>query len=214
MHLALAAVLTLAAPSPAASKRPITETDLFRFVWVADPRLSPDGTQVAFVRVTVDAKKEGYDTAIWMVPVDGSQPARAFTSGPRDSAPRWSPDGKTIAFLRSGLKDDGKREPAQVHLIGAQGGEARAVSDVPQGAGAPAWSPDGKSLAFTCPANAKDLEKARRKKTGEKDKDDEHESDVRVITRSAYRADGSGYVDSARPGHVWILDLPAEGQTA
>src|SRR5262245_10547683 len=163
MHLALAALLTLAAQSPSAARRTITETDLFRFAWVADPRVSPDGTQVAFVRVTVDAKKEGYDTAIWLVPADGSQPARAFTSGPRDSAPRWSPDGKTIAFLRAGMKD-GKREPAQLHLIGGQGGEARAVSDVPQGAGPPAWSPDGKSIAFTCPANAKDLEKARRKK--------------------------------------------------
>ena len=221
MHLALAAVLALAAP--AASKRPITETDLFRFVWVADPRVSPDGSQVAFVRVTVDAKKEGYDTAIWMVPADGSQPARAFTSGPRDSAPRWSPDGRTIAFLRAEVKD-GKPEPAQIHLIGARGGEARVISDVPRGAGPPAWSPDGKSIAFTCPANASDLEKARRKKAGEKDKpptggpdgdkEDERESDVRVITRSTYRADGSGYVDTSRPDHVWILDLPAEGGTA
>jgi dipeptidyl aminopeptidase/acylaminoacyl peptidase len=214
MHLALAALLAVAAQSPAA-RRPITETDLFRFVWVADPRVSPDGTQVAFVRVTVDAKKEGYDTAIWMVPADGSQQARPFTAGPRDSAPRWSPDGKAIAFLRAGMKD-GKREPAQIHLIGAQGGEARAISDVPQGAGAPAWSPDGKSIAFLCGANAKDLEKARRRKAGEKEKegDEDRESDVRVITRSVYRADGGGYVDWERPDHVWILEVPADGKVA
>jgi dipeptidyl aminopeptidase/acylaminoacyl peptidase len=207
MHLALAALLTLAAQSPAATRRPITETDLFRFVWLADPRVSPDGTQVAFVRVTVDARKEGYDTAIWMVPADGSQAARPFTSGPRDSAPRWSPDGKTIAFLRAHL-EDGKRKPPQIHLIGAQGGEGRVLTEVAQGAGAPAWSPDGKQIAFTCGANAKDLEKARRKKAGEKESEDERETDVRVITRSAYRADGNGYVDDARPDHVWILDVP------
>jgi len=223
MHLVLAAAaLTLAGPA-AAARRPITETDLFRFVWVADPRISPDGTQVTFVRVTVDAKKEGYDTAIWMVPADGSRPARPFTSGPSDSAPRWSPDGKTIAFLRASLKD-GKREPPQIHLIGAHGGEARAVSDLAQGAGAPAWSPDGRTLAFTGSANAKDLAKARRQKAGEKpptggpagdkEKEDERESDVRVITRSVYRSDGSGYLDSTRPDHVWILDVPADGQTA
>ena len=38
----------------AAEKRLITETDLFQFVWIADPQISPDGRQVAFVRVTVE----------------------------------------------------------------------------------------------------------------------------------------------------------------
>lgn len=188
-------------PAQAAEKRFIGDADLFRFVWVADPRISPDGTQVAFVRVTVDAKKEGYDTAIWMVPADGREPARPFTAGPRDSAPRWSPDGKTVAFLRAALKD-GKPEPAQIHLIAARGGEARAISDLPRAAGAPAWSPDGRSLAFTCDASAKDLEKKGKK-------DDERESDVRVITRSVYRFDGAGYLDATRPDHVWLLDVPA-----
>jgi dipeptidyl aminopeptidase/acylaminoacyl peptidase len=210
---ALAAVL-LALPAAAAERRLITETDLFRFVWIADPRISPDGRQVAFVRVTVDAKKEGYDTAIWMVPADGSEPARVFTSGPRDSAPRWSRDGRTLAFLRAPLKD-GARAPAQLHLIGARGGEARALTDLPRGAGAPAWSPDGKSLAFVSTTTAGDLEKARRKKeAGGTGDESERESDVRVITRSAFRRDGSGYVDSGRPGHVWLLDVPAEGQAA
>jgi dipeptidyl aminopeptidase/acylaminoacyl peptidase len=208
----------LAVPGPAAAeKRAITETDLFRFVWVADPRISPDGKRVAFTRVTVDAQKEGYDTAIWIVPADGSEPARPFTAGPRDSAPRWSPDGKSLAFLRAGLKD-GKPEPPQIHLIPAGGGEARAVSDVPRGAGPPAWSPDGRSLAFVCTANPGDVEKEAKKKEapGEKDGKDEEEreSDVRVITRSVYRFDGRGYLDPERPGHVWVLDLPAEGGTA
>src|SRR4029079_12597299 len=93
--LALALAAGGGRPTRAADRRFISDTDVFRFVWVADPRISPDGTQVAFVRVTVNAKKEGYDTAIWMVPADGSAPARAFTAGPHDSAPRWSPDGRT-----------------------------------------------------------------------------------------------------------------------
>ena len=161
--LLAAAVLGLAVPGLAADKRKITETDLFRFVWVADPQISPDGKRVAFVRVTVNAKKEGYDTAVWIVPTDASEPARAFTAGPRDSSPRWSPDGTTLAFLRSASKD-GKPEPPQIHVIPAGGGEARGVTDLPRGAGAPVWSPDGESLAFTSPANAKDLEKKAKRK--------------------------------------------------
>ena len=46
----------------AADKRNITEKDLFDFVWVGDTQVSPDGSRVAFVRVTVNEKKEGYKT--------------------------------------------------------------------------------------------------------------------------------------------------------
>src|SRR4051812_18759622 len=94
---ALAAVLLLAAPQAvSAAKRPITETDLFKFVWIADPEISPDGRQVAFVRVTVNEKKDGYSTALWIAPTDGSEPPRPFTSGPADNSPRWSPDNSRL----------------------------------------------------------------------------------------------------------------------
>jgi len=56
-----------------AQKRNITEKDLFNFVWAGDTQISPDGSRVAFVRVTVNQKKDGYDTAIWSVL---PQPAR------------------------------------------------------------------------------------------------------------------------------------------
>ena len=67
--LALASVPSLAA----AAARPLTETDMFRFTWVADPQISPDGRRVAFVRVTVNDKKDGYDTAIWTVDTEGGR---------------------------------------------------------------------------------------------------------------------------------------------
>jgi dipeptidyl aminopeptidase/acylaminoacyl peptidase len=63
--------------SPAfAQKRNITEKDLFDFVWIGDPQVSPDGSRVAFVRVTVNEKKEGYDTSIWTVPISGGDQPR------------------------------------------------------------------------------------------------------------------------------------------
>jgi dipeptidyl aminopeptidase/acylaminoacyl peptidase len=197
------AVLQAAPPPPA--RRPIAETDLFRFVWVADPQMSPDGAEVAFVRVTVNKKKDGYETALWIVPADGSAPARPFTGGPRDSAPRWSPDGRRLAFLRAGEKD-GKAQPAQVHLIDRAGSEARALTDLPKGAGSPAWSPTGRAIAFTSTTSAADLAGPR--------PEGERESDVRVITSAVYRWNGRGYLDASRPTHVWIVDVPVNGDAA
>src|SRR3954469_15878210 len=164
---ALVAALLLAAPSTLhAAKRPIAETDLFKFVWTADPRISPDGKQVVYVRVTVSEKKDGYDTALWIVPADGSEPPRPFTSGPHDSSPRWSPDGSRVAFVRSAEKDG-----SQIQLISTRGGEAVALTSLPKGAGNPVWSPDGKTIAFASSANEQDLKKWRTRKEKEaKDK--------------------------------------------
>ena len=58
LFILVAAFASLAAWPTAAERRPITENDLFKFVWIADPQISPDGSQVAFVRVSVDEKKD------------------------------------------------------------------------------------------------------------------------------------------------------------
>lgn len=47
----------LAQPAVAQTKRSITDKDLFRFQWIGDPQVSPDGSHVVFVRVTVNEKK-------------------------------------------------------------------------------------------------------------------------------------------------------------
>src|SRR5579864_2149042 len=103
--LVVALALSAAALGAAPAQRPISELDLFRFVWVADPEISPDGARIAFVRVTVDAKREGYDTSLWIVDSAGGTP-RPLTAGHRDSGPRWSPDGRQLLFRR-GTEDDG-----------------------------------------------------------------------------------------------------------
>ena len=130
----------------AQSKRPITETDLFQFTWIGDPQVSPDGSRVVFVRVNVNAKKDGYDSALFVAATSGDEQPRRLTAGPRDSSPQWSPDGSSLAFVR-GLEQDGKRLPPQLFLLSMRGGEPLQLTDLPKGAASPkcsASSPPGK----------------------------------------------------------------------
>src|ERR1700726_5091388 len=151
-----------------AQKRNITEKDLCDFVWIGDPQVSADGSRVAFVRVTVNEKKEGYNTSIWSVPTTGNEAPHQLTEGDHDSTPRWSPDGKYLVFVRATEKD-GKPEPPQLSILPMAGGDSFSFTDLPKGAGNPVWSPDGKMIAFTSDANAEDLAKQQKKKKKEEE---------------------------------------------
>jgi len=213
--LVFVAVTLLAAfgISPAlAQKRSITEKDLFNFVWVGDPQISPDGSRVAFVRVTVNEKKDGYNTAIWTVsPTTGE--SRQLTTGPRDSSPRWSPDGRFLVFVRVTEKD-GRPDQPQLFMLALAGGDSFQFTTLPRGAGNPQWSPDGKTIAFVNGANPEEIAKMAPRPGASPSPTPspaEHESDVRVITRAVYRANGAGYLDTKHPQHIWIIAAPGNG---
>ena len=196
-RVALSALFCFGITLVAADRRPIFETDIYSFQWLANPRISPDGSQIVYVHVAVNAKHDGYETALWIVPSSGG-PARQLTSGPRDSSPQWSPDGKTLAFARAPEKD-GKPQPPQIYLLAMEGGEARPLTDLPKGASGPMWSPDGRAIAFSSDTITADFDKK---------KDAEEKSDVRVITNAVYRMNGSGYMEPDRPNHIWTIEVP------
>jgi len=198
-----------------AQKRNITEKDLFNFVWIADPQVAPDGSRVAFVRVTVNARKDGYDTAIWTVSTSGGEPHQ-MTAGPRDSSPRWSPDGQSLCFVRA-PETNGRVEPPQLFMLSMQGGEAFQFTSVARGAGNPQWSPDGKMISFSNGATAEEIAKAAPRPSPSPgpspgaSPSPERESDVRVITRAVYRNNDAGYLDFKHPGHIWVVAAPHTG---
>ena len=178
-----------------AEKRLITAPDLYSFHWLADPQISPDGSAIIYTYVSVTPKHDGYESSLWIVATSGGAP-RQITAGSHDSGARWSPDGRRIAFLRATEKD-GKPEPAQIFILRMDGGEARQLTNLAKGASAPEWSPDGHTIAFSSTTDPKDA-----------DHKDEEKSDVRVITRAAYRLNGAGYFDTKHPTHVWTVQAP------
>ncbi len=187
--------------------RMLTPEDLYALKLAGDPRISPDGTRIAYVRIAMDRDSYEYRRTIWMVPTAGGE-ARQFTSGPNDTSPRWSPDGKTLAFLRAPAgdvkpaneqeRDRGKGKP-QIWVMPADGGEARQLTYLRHGAGAPMWSPDSTTLAFA--AETGELDDAEANDAALHDK---RVPKVRTIDRLWYRIDGHGYNYDLR-AHLFIV---------
>lgn len=136
-------VATVSAAEPA--KRTITHQDLWLMKRVGAPVPSPDGKWAVFgvTSPAYDAKEQSSD--LWIVPVDGSAPARQLTQTKAgESGAAWSPDSTRIAFS---AKREGD-EVAQLYVLSLAGGEAERMTSLTLGARQPKWSPDGKTLLF------------------------------------------------------------------
>src|SRR5258708_32896153 len=119
-------------PQPGAAKRSITEKDLFNFVWIADPQVSPDGSRAVFTRVVTDEKHTGQATSIWMVATSGDEDPLRMTNGKHDAHPRSSPDGRRIAIVSGAEKDDSSiQRPTQIAILSPPCRGARIITALP-----------------------------------------------------------------------------------
>ena len=192
---ALCAALWLVA-SPASAQRPVTIDDVLGIRVVRDTVIAPDGSAVLFtVRAWHDATQEGRKdsrTHVWRAPADGRSPARQVTYGEKgDSLPAWSPDGRHISFVSARGQRAGKEPVAQIWLMRTDGGEAWPLTDGPDDVQQYAWSPDSTTLAFTHVDSQSDDERA-------------------TIER---RDDERRYEHTARPVHLWVVDLATRAVT-
>ena len=155
IELVMLALYVLVGVARAEEKRAIQPADLVDIRGVRDVQISPDSKRVAFV-VTEPADpakpQQPRDTNIWVVPTDGSEPARLFAASPKnDSSPRWSPDGRYLAFLSNRGKPWGEEKEAknQLFLMRTDGGEAEQLTNLKGEVLALRWSADSKMIACT-----------------------------------------------------------------
>jgi dipeptidyl aminopeptidase/acylaminoacyl peptidase len=139
---AVIALSALAVAPHAQGRRAINVHDLLSLQRISDPKISPDGSLVAYTVSTPDREANRLVRNIWIVPTTGGEPRQLTTSG-KDGSARWSPDGKRLAFTstRGGTQ--------QIYFIALVGGEASRLTSLSGGAENIAWSPDGANLAFT-----------------------------------------------------------------
>ncbi len=167
--------------------------DIYELVNAGDPRISPDGSRIAFVVTAVDRESNEYRGAIWVAPLDGSAKPRQFTSGERrDSTPRWSPDGKWLAFASNRGED---KTPMNLYVIPAEGGESRKLTDQKESVEEIAWAPDSKRVAFV--ARVRDEAYAE---------EDDKKRAPRRFTRVFHKLDSVGFTGDRRK-HLFVVEL-------
>jgi len=180
-------IFGLPAPGFAQTVKPaLKPLDVFDMQWVADPKVSPDGRSIAYVRKSFDIKTDRPRGVVWLVGSDGRN-ARPLSSAASSTSPRWSPDGTRIAYL--GKEADGS---TQLFVYWAESGATAAISNFTESPAGLAWSPDGRWLAFTMPVPAE--RKPLRVELPEAPKSAKWADPPKLIDRMVFRVDGEGYL--------------------
>jgi dipeptidyl aminopeptidase/acylaminoacyl peptidase len=184
-------------------RRPMKIDDLFSLKRISDPRISPDGSMIAYVITNVDLDANKTSSDIWLWTKGADAPKQLTTSGKKDRRPRFSPDGKSILF------ESNRSGSNQLWLLSLSGGEAKQLTHISTGASNATWAPDGKHIAFVSSVYPefsnkpfKEADAANKKKEEEKEKSPVK---AKVFTKLFFRHWDS-YVEDKRE-HLFVFSI-------
>ncbi|MGH7541725.1 MAG: prolyl oligopeptidase family serine peptidase [Gemmatimonadota bacterium] len=209
LGLPLAPAASVAGQAAAAVQEPelrssdrFEPADVFQLEWAADPQISPDGSQVVYVRSSNDIMRDRTQAEIWIVRWDGTNHRPVVTGPASYSSPRWSPDGSKLLYVST---DENRKR--QLFLRWMDTGETAKLTNLQESPGGLSWSPDGRWIAFSMfvPEETEPFASMPAAPEGA-----EWAPKPKVYTELFYRGDGQGFFE---PGHDHVFVLPAEGGT-
>jgi Tol biopolymer transport system component len=125
-----------------------------------EPVFSPDGSQIAFARITGTSPSNTQLSAIYVVNTDGTQLRQIVAALPGLEHPDWSPDSRWVSFNIAPDAVDGHASGSVlgVHPNG-KGLRVLRESTTQFGFFKPVWSPDGRKLLTGCHDNQAQIDK-------------------------------------------------------
>ena len=176
--------------------------DVFDLEWASDPRVSPDGKTIVYVRKSNDIMKDRERSNLWQVSTDGSDHRPLYSGLNSIKSPRWSSNGEKLAFISNNTGSQ------QIHVRWFDSGDTAVISQLQASPSNLSWSPDGKWLAFTMNVKVptKSIAEPRAKPEGAT-----WAKKPITVTTTRYQYDGQGIVEPAYR-HVFIV--PADGGTS
>ena len=169
-----------------AASRLTPERAIYDLRTASTPRISPEGTRIAFILGETSRETDKPSSHVWIIDPDGANARQLTRTGTSHSSPAWSPDGQALAFVS---QRDGSK-PNAICLLPTDGGEARELARHRAMPGSLAWSPDGSTLAYTLPIDPDN--------PGEDERDKDAPPPVRVVRRIDYKQDNRGFLNDTR----------------
>lgn len=203
--LSSALLYTVPAVASTTTSQYFEAEDIFALEYASEVQISPDGSQIVYVRASNDIMTDSTRNSLWLLDVKTGKQLPMFADNFNYSQPRWSPDGKKLAFISN---VSGSR---QIHLHYLAENKTAQLSRLPQSPANLSWSPDGTQLAFTMNVAASEADVKKRVKKVKKPEGAKWSESAVVLDRARYQADGQGFL---KPQFRQIFVLPATGGSA
>lgn len=201
MRTAVLTALVLGLYPLAAPAAPVAPEDLFKMTFLSNASISPDGSHVLVESSRMDGPKDTYDRTIELVDVATGKLTHDVTKHVGDGDYDWMPDGKSFVFVRTAEK-----QKPQLYRYTLAGGAVVQLTHLENGVSSPEVSHAGDRIALT----VTDIDQPHDayvdfSKVGFTPKSSQKRSDVHVIDKLFFQANGQGYIYQDRP-HIWIVD--------